>query len=105
MLVMVLENVPASLRGELSCWLIEAHPGVFIGHVSALVRDQLWMKCCSKMSGGSVFQAWNTNNEQHFDMRTFGETGYELVCLEGLKLMRKPVKIAEKKRKRISLKE
>jgi CRISPR-associated protein Cas2 len=101
MLVMILEKVPASLRGELSCWLIEAHPGIYIGHVSAMVRDQLWDKCCTKMSGGSVFQAWNTNNEQHFDMRTYGRMGYELVEMEGLKLMRKSIEKNQQKKKRI----
>jgi len=102
MLVMVLERVPVSLRGELSRWLIEAHPGVFIGHVSAMVRDQLWEKCCMNKAGGCVLQAWSTNNEQHFELRTFGATAYELVDFEGLKLMRKPVEIGEKKRKRLA---
>ncbi|MEI7990087.1 MAG: type I-E CRISPR-associated endoribonuclease Cas2e, partial [Chloroflexota bacterium] len=45
MLVMILEQVSKSARGELSRWLIEAKPGVYIGHVSALVRDLLWEKC------------------------------------------------------------
>jgi len=46
MLVMILETVPVGLRGELTRWLIEPHPGVFVGHVSGLVRDRLWLKCC-----------------------------------------------------------
>ena len=32
MVVIILEKVSASLRGELSRWLIEPKPGVFIGH-------------------------------------------------------------------------
>ena len=41
MIVMILENVPTSLRGELSRWLLEPRAGVFVGHVSARVRDKL----------------------------------------------------------------
>ena len=41
MVVMIMESVPAGLRGELSRWLIEPHPGVFWGHLSSMVRDRL----------------------------------------------------------------
>ena len=44
MVVLVLERVPASLRGELSRWMLEARAGVFIGDVTAMVRDKLWEK-------------------------------------------------------------
>ena len=59
MVVIILEKVSASLRGELSRWLIEPKPGVFIGHVSAMVRDKLWEKCCRGARGGGVIQAWS----------------------------------------------
>ena len=39
MIVIALERVPVGLRGELSRWLLELRPGVFVGKVSALVRD------------------------------------------------------------------
>ena len=54
MLVMVLENVPPSLRGELTRWLIEPRPGVFVGHVSALVRDRLWATQFHPEKSGAV---------------------------------------------------
>jgi CRISPR-associated protein Cas2 len=90
MVVMILEKVPVSLRGELSRWLIEPHPGVFAGHVSAMVRDKLWEKCCQKCQGGGVVQLWSTNTEQHFEMRMFGETNRSVVECEGLQLVRIP---------------
>ena len=46
MVVIILEKVSPALRGELTRWLIEPHPGVFVGHVSGMVRDRLWEKCC-----------------------------------------------------------
>lgn len=91
MLVMILEKVPTSLRGELTRWLIEPHSGVFVGHVSAMVRDKLWEKCCAKVNEGGAIQLWATNNEQRFAIRTFGLTKREVVDFEGLQLIRLPL--------------
>ena len=88
MVVMILERVPESLRGELARWLIEPHPGVFVGDVSALVRDRLWEKCCRRLKGGAVLQVWSSNNEQSFEIRTWGATRREIVDMEGLRLVR-----------------
>jgi len=90
MVVMVLEKVPTSLRGELTRWLIEPHPGLFVGHVNAMVRDRLWDKCCKAKRAGGVFQAWSTNNEQRFKMRAHGDTQREIVEFDGLQLIRLP---------------
>ena len=87
MVVIILESVPASLRGELTRWLIEPHPGVFVGHVSAMVRDRLWDKCCERMKDGGVLQVWSTNNEQRFTMRSYGDTRRRIVDFDGLQLV------------------
>ncbi len=91
MVVMILEKVPMSLRGELTRWLIEPHTGVFVGHVSAMVRDRLWEKCCDKVREGGIVQLWSTNNEQRFDLRSFGTTKRSVVDFEGLQLIRLPL--------------
>lgn len=91
MVVIILEKAPVGLRGELTRWLIEPHPGVFVGHVSALVRDRLWQKCCTGAQGGGVVQLWSTNNEQRFQVRTSGVTRREVVNFDGLQLVRLPV--------------
>lgn len=93
MVVMVLEKVPPSLRGELTRWLLEAKSGVFVGHVSALVRDRLWDKCVKGRERGGVIQIWSTNNEQRFTMRSWGDSSRELVDFEGITLARIPPKI------------
>ncbi len=90
MVVMILQKVPASLRGELSRWLIEPRTGVFVGHVNAMVRDRLWEKCCEKMRAGGVLQMWSTNTEQRFAMRACGETQRQIVEFDGLQLIRLP---------------
>ncbi|HID35603.1 MAG TPA: type I-E CRISPR-associated endoribonuclease Cas2 [Anaerolineae bacterium] len=90
MVVIILEKVPTSLRGELSRWLIEPHTGVFVGHVSAMVRERLWMKVCSKLRGGGALLIYSTNNEQRYKMEMFGDTKRQIVDFDGLQIIRIP---------------
>ena len=87
MMVLILESVPGAVRGELTRWLLEPHPGVFVGHVSAMVRDRLWDQCCRKCKDGGVLQIWSTNTEQRFQMRLYGNTRRSIVNWEGLQLI------------------
>jgi len=87
MVVMMLEKVSVSLRGELTRWLVEIKTGVYIGDVNAMVRDRLWEKCTGRRGAGSVFQAWSTNNEQGFTMRMEGENGRSVIDWEGVQLI------------------
>jgi len=90
MVVIILENVSPSLRGELTRWLIEPRAGVFVGQVSGMVRDRLWDKCCERLRDGGAVQLYSTNNEQRFAVRTAGVTRREVVDFEGLQLIRCP---------------
>ncbi len=90
MVVMILEKVPPSLRGSLTRWLIEPHVGCFVGHVSALVREELWEKCCNEKHIGGVVQIWTTNNEQHYAIRMMGITKRVIEECEGLQLIKEP---------------
>jgi len=89
MMVIILKKAPAALRGELTRWLLEPHPGVFVGHVSAMVRELLWKKCCEKTKGGALM-IWTTNNEQHYAMKMYGQTDRSVVEMEGLQLIKIP---------------
>ena len=90
MVVIILERVSPSLRGELSRWLVEPKPGIFIGRVSALVRDKLWEKCCRSAKTGGVLQAWSTNSEQRYTIRTYGRTKRQVMEFDGVQLMAVP---------------
>lgn len=90
MVVIIMQRVPPGLRGELTRWLIEPQAGVFVGHLSAMVRDLLWEKCCRECREGGVIQIWTTNNEQRFEMRLCGQTKREIVDFDGLLLARHP---------------
>mgnify|MGYP000918739959 CR=1 FL=1 len=84
MLVMILEKVPPSLRGELSKWMIEPKTGVFVGKVSAMVRERLWFKCTTSANSGGVTQIWSSNNEQGFEIRSYGDTSMCPIDFDGL---------------------
>ncbi len=90
MIVMILEKVTVGLRGELTRWLIEPRSGVFVGHVSARVRDALWKKCIQSKRSGGVIQIWNTNTEQRYAIRMEGDTSRTLIETEGLQLIQIP---------------
>jgi CRISPR-associated protein Cas2 len=96
MVVMIMENVPVGLRGELSRWLIEPKAGVFLGHITAMVRDRLWDMCCEACRDGGIIQMWSTNNEQRFAVRVFGNTRRDIVDLDGIQLVRRDLPPSEK---------
>jgi CRISPR-associated protein Cas2 len=99
MLVMILEKAPASLRGELSRWLIEPHTGVFLGNLSARVRDELWAKACCKSWDGAVVQIWSdTTSPQGYRYRIFGTPARTLLDHEGIALVQMPPKEPRKKK-------
>ncbi len=92
MLVMILESVPRSLRGELSRWMIQPRTGVYVGKVSSLVRDRLWEKCLDSVKEGSVIQIWSADNEQGFEIRAHGLSGKEVIDMEGITLISETTK-------------
>jgi len=88
MVVILLENVRTGLRGELSRWLFEVKTGVFVGKVSALVRDELWDFVAARLGKGSAVMLFPMNTEQGFDVRTLGNPSKQLVDIEGLWLVK-----------------
>lgn len=90
MVVLIVECVPPTLRGELSRWMIEPRAGVFVGSPSAMVRDKLWEKVMKQGADGGATILYSSNTEQGFAIRTFGGTRREIVDLEGLALVRLP---------------
>jgi CRISPR-associated protein Cas2 len=92
MVVFLLERVPTSLRGELTRWLLEPRAGVFVGNVSAMVRDKLWEKACENAKGGACSLMWSSNTEQGFLVESYGDTSRKVRNWEGLLLVTKPKK-------------
>lgn len=101
MLLMILERVAPSLRGELTRWLIQPQTGVFVGTVSALVRDKLWQKVVESLQKAKprktkrqqgAMMVYTTNTEQGFNIRVHGQTDRSIQDFEGLLLAKTPRK-------------
>jgi len=90
MVVLILERVPPSLRGDLSRWMIEPKAGIFLGRMTARLRDKLWTKAVGGSRGGACLQVWTTPGDQGFMFRTSGEASRSIVDLEGLHLVAIP---------------
>ena len=90
MVVLILERVPASLRGELSRWMLEPRGGVFVGKLSAIVRDKLWQKAAQGAKGGAGMLVFSSQTEQGFTVRTFGDTTRTPMDWKGLLLIHVP---------------
>ncbi|HZQ34392.1 MAG TPA: type I-E CRISPR-associated endoribonuclease Cas2e [Dehalococcoidia bacterium] len=89
MVVLILERVPVSLRGELTRWLLEVRAGVFVGDVSALVREKLWELVEEKAREGAAVLVHNADSEQSFAMRLHGEASRDIAEFDGLYLVRR----------------
>ena len=88
MVIVILEKVPISVRGELTRWMIEVRTGVFVGDLSAMVRDKIWEMICGKVRQGAGMLIHNAACEQGFAIRFTGEPSREVVDFDGLKLIR-----------------
>jgi len=87
MTVIVVENVPPRLRGRLAIWLLEVRAGVYVGDVSARVREMMWTQVEKGVGEGNAVMVWSTNTESGFDFMTLGKNRRIPVELEGLKLV------------------
>ncbi|MDR8019342.1 type I-E CRISPR-associated endoribonuclease Cas2e [Nesterenkonia aerolata] len=91
MIVLVLTSAPPGLRGDLTKWLLEVSPGVFVGHVNTRVREKLWARVTSMCRDGRALLIYSTPNEQHlsFDVH---DHHWEPVDLDGITVMRRPAR-------------
>jgi len=87
MLVIVLENVPARLRGRLAVWLLEVRAGVYVGKVSRRVREMLWEQVAKGLKDGNAVMVWKTNTESGFNLMTLGPNRRIPLDHDGLKLV------------------
>lgn len=89
MVVLSVTNCPQQLRGDLTKWLIEIDIGVYVGRLSARVRDKLWERVCDNIRAGKAIMVFTSNTEQGFQIQTHN-TDWIPVQYEGLWMMQKP---------------
>lgn len=86
MIVITLTKVPASLRGDLTKWYQEIQTGVYVGNVSARIRDLLWDRVVQNIGNGEATMVYNTNNELGYQIKTTRKM-YKVVDFDGIPLM------------------
>jgi len=87
MLVIVVENGPARLRGRLALWLLEVRAGVYVGDYSRRVQEMIWQQVNAGIEDGNAVMIWSTNTESGFDFLTLGKNRRIPVEFDGLKLV------------------
>lgn len=87
MVTLATTAVPDWVRGTLSRWLIEVAPGLYVGTVSARVRDELWRHVSTVVGDGAAVLAYPDNTEQGFSLRTAGSRRRVPTDFDGLTLV------------------
>ncbi|MFI2764828.1 type I-E CRISPR-associated endoribonuclease Cas2e [Streptomyces echinatus] len=87
MIVLSVSAVPDRLRGALTRWLLEVTPELYVGTVSARVRDELWKSVTACTNDGTAVLAYPCSNEQGFELRTAGSQRRTPVDFDGLTLI------------------
>lgn len=91
MIVVTLSSCPRSLKGDITKWLIEISPGVYVGNLSARVREKLWVRIEETVKDGLATMVYSARNEQKLQFLTHG-TPWKPVDLDGVVLMKEPSK-------------
>ncbi|EPD26789.1 CRISPR-associated endoribonuclease cas2, subtype I-e [Actinotignum schaalii FB123-CNA-2] len=77
--------IPDHLRGYLSRFLSEVTTGLYVGVVSARVRDNLWERAVSAAGSGSLTLIYNdAAREQGFALRSTGSGSRPVLDLDGM---------------------
>ncbi|MFF2651712.1 type I-E CRISPR-associated endoribonuclease Cas2e [Streptomyces sp. NPDC058045] len=87
MITLTMSAVPDHLRGALSRWLLEVTPQMYVGTVSAKVRDQLWGAVSACVEEGVAVLVHPADNEQGFELRTAGQHRRKPIDFDGLTLI------------------
>lgn len=88
LVVLLLERVPVGVRGDLGRWMLELRPGVFVGRVSAQVRDALWDRVRAHARTGACAMVRLADTDQGFQIETHREPRRPVEHFEGLQLVR-----------------
>ncbi|MBF4163033.1 type I-E CRISPR-associated endoribonuclease Cas2e [Nocardioides acrostichi] len=92
MVVLVLTACPAGLRGHLTRWLLEVSPGVFIGEITARVRERMWLRVLELAKDGRAIMVYSADSEQGLSYRVHRHD-WEPVDFDGVWLMRRPEEV------------
>lgn len=84
--LITLTRVSNSLRGDLTKWMQEIAPGVYIGNFNVKVRERLWQRIQENIGDGQATITYAYRNEIGYKFETIN-TQREAIDLEGLPLV------------------
>ena len=91
MTVIIIERATPGLRGQLTRWFLEVRAGVFVGSVSARVRQKLWELAKARSRNAGALLIYRARSEQGFAFEAHGDTSRSIFDNEGLLLVRRPL--------------
>lgn len=89
MVVLVVTACPAGLRGYLTRWLLEISQGVFVGHVTARVRELVWQEVCGNAKDGRALLVYSVRGEQRLAFKVHRHDWLP-TDFDGIQLMLRP---------------
>lgn len=89
MTVIILTACPAGLRGHLTQWLLEIAAGVYVGHISARVRQRLWARVTEMAGQGRALMVFQVRGEQRLSFAVH-DHHWTPVDVDGVTLIRRP---------------
>ena len=91
LVIIVLERVTPGLRGDLTRWMLAPRPTVFVGDLTADVRERLWKRACkAARPGGGCLLVHTAPTDQSFVVRSYGTPNRLVEDFDGLQLIRIP---------------
>jgi len=88
-IVIVLASAPPKLRGYLTRWLMEVRAGVYVGTVTARIRETLWEHVLELAGPGEATLVYQAPGEQGFAIEAHQSKWYP-VDFDGVTLMCRP---------------
>lgn len=84
--MIVLDSAKPGVRGLLTRWMLEVKAGVFVGTLSARVRDKLWARIRATHKAGALL-IYRTRTEQGFTVESHRDPSRLIIDIEGLQLV------------------
>ena len=89
MIIFVLSLCPQNLQGYISLFLVEIAAGVYVGNVSARIREDMW-KTAISYSGrqGKVIMVYKSNTVQGYEIKMHNHGRRKLEDMDGLQIIK-----------------
>ena len=94
MVVVVLTACPVGLRGDLTRWLLEISPVVFVVHIDGRIREKLWQRIVKLSKSGRAIMVYSARSEQHLAFKVHRADWLPTDC-DGLELVKRPNEVKE----------